>query len=69
MSYNTPLVMFLSCPVTFDLQDAEWFDDYQNAVDSALDWSVELNGEKVIVYEAIDGPDGYDFKQLTSIFA
>ena len=61
--------MFLSCPVTYDLQDAEWFDDLDKAKDDAMNWSIELNGENVIVYQAIDGPDGYDFKQLTSIFA
>ena len=73
MPYNTPVVhsstMYLSCPVTYDLQDAEWFEDLQDAKDDAMDWSIDLNGEKVIVYEAIDGPYGYDFKPLTSIFA
>ena len=73
MPYNTPVVnqstMYLSCPVTFDLGDAEWFDNIQDAKDDAMDWSAQLNGENVIVYEAIDGPYGYDFKPLTSIFA
>ena len=69
MSNNTPLVMFLSCPVTFDLQDAEWFDNIQDAKDDAMNWSIKLSGENVIVYEAIDGPYGYDYKPLTSIFA
>jgi len=73
MPYNTPVVnqstMYISCPLTFDLEDAEWFDDYQDAVDSALDWSVELNGENVIVYEAVDGPYGYDFSPMKSIIA
>ena len=69
MSCNTPLVMFLSCPVTYDLQDAEWFENLDKAKETALDWSVKLSGENVIVYEAIDGPDGYNFKPLTSIFA
>ena len=73
LPYNTPVVhqstMLLSCPVTYDLQDAEWFENLDKAKDDAMNWSVKLSGEKVIVYEAIDGPDGYNFKQLTSIFA
>ena len=69
MSYHTPLVMFLSCPVTHDLQGAEWFENLDKAKDDAMNWSVKLNGENVIVYQAIDGPDGYNFKPLTSIFA
>jgi hypothetical protein len=73
MPYNTPVVnqttMYLSCPVTFDLEDAEWFDNLQSAVDDAMDWSVQLSGENVIVYKAIDGPYGYDFQPLKSIIA
>jgi hypothetical protein len=73
MPYNTPVVnqttMYLSCPVTFDLQDAEWFDNLQSAIDDAMDWSVQLSGENVIVYKAIDGPYGYDFQPLKSIYA
>jgi len=73
MPYNTPVVhsstMYLSCPVTYDLQDAEWFDNLSDAKYDALNWSIDLNGERVIVYEAVDGPYGYDFKPLTSIFA
>lgn len=62
--------MFVSCPVSFDLIDAEWYDDVDNAKDDALDWSVELNGENVIVYEAIENDDGdYQFNSLYSISA
>ena len=61
--------MYLSCPVTYDLQDAEWFDNLLEAQDDAMDWSIELSGEKVIVYEAIDGPYGYTFNPLQSFFA
>ncbi len=62
--------MFVSCPVSFDLIDAEWYDDVDNAKDDALDWSVELNGENVIVYEAIENDDGdYKFNSLYSISA
>lgn len=73
MPYNTPVVhqstMYLSCPVSFNLEDAEWFDNLSDAKDDALNWSIDLNGEKVIVYEAVDSSDGYDFKPLTSIFS
>jgi hypothetical protein len=69
MSCNTPLVMFLSCPITYDLQDAEWFENLDKAKETALDWSVKLSGENVIVYQAIYGNYGYDYKPLTSIFA
>ena len=46
--------MFISCPVSFDLSDAEWFDNVNDAKDDALVWSVELNGENVVVYEAVE---------------
>ena len=62
--------MFVACPVTFILEDAEWFDDIDEAKEEALDWSAELSGENVIVYEAIEEDDGaYEFKPLSSIFA
>lgn len=61
--------MFVACPVTFILEDAEWFDDIDEAKENALDWSAELSGENVIVYEAIEGNYGYDFKPLSSIYA
>ena len=46
--------MFVCCPVSFDLSDAEWFDNADDAKDDALVWSVELNGENVVVYEAVE---------------
>ena len=62
--------MFVICPGTFDLADAEWFEDIDDAKEEALDWSVELDGRSVIVYEAIEEDDGaYEFKPLSSIFA
>jgi hypothetical protein len=61
--------MFVVCPVSFDLEDAEWHDDLYAAKEDALDWSVELSGENVIVYEAVEGNYGYDFKPLTLINA
>jgi hypothetical protein len=51
------------------LQDAEWFDDLDKAKETALDWSVELSGENVIVYQAIYGNYGYDYKPLSVISA
>jgi hypothetical protein len=61
--------MFIACPVTFILEDAEWYDDIDDAKEDALDWSVELSGENVIVYEVIEGNYGYDFKPLSAISA
>ncbi len=62
--------MFLSCPVSFDLIDAEWYDDLDDAREDALDWSVELSGENVIVYQALESEDGaYEFQKLYSFFA
>ena len=62
--------MFVICPVSFDLIEAEWFDDLYDAKEDALNWSVELSGEKVIVYEAQEDEDGsYDFKKLCAIYA
>lgn len=62
--------MYLSCPVSYDLIDAEWYQDVDDAKENALDWSVELNGENVIVYQAIENDEGeYTFNKLYSIFA
>ena len=62
--------MFLSCPVSFDLIDAQWYDDIDEAKEDALDWSVELSGEKVIVYRAVEGNAGdYEFNKLYAICA
>jgi hypothetical protein len=61
--------MFVICPVSFDLEDAEWHDDLYDAKEDAMNWSVELSGENVIVYEAVEGNYGYDFKPLTKVCA
>ena len=62
--------MFVACPVTFPLEDAEWFNNVDNACENALDWSVELQGETIHVYEAVETEDGsYEFHPLYSIFA
>jgi len=62
--------MFLSCPVSLDLIDAQWYQDLDEAKEDALDWSVELSGENVIVYQAVEGKDGdYNFNKLFAISA
>jgi hypothetical protein len=62
--------MFLTCPASYPLCDAEWFDDLDEAKEEALDWSSTLDGENVFVYEAQEANDGsYDFKKLCVIFA
>ena len=62
--------MFISCPVSFDLIDAEWYSNVDDAREDALDWSVNLNGENVIIYEAIEDDDNsYQFNKLYSICA
>ena len=43
--------MFAICPQEFDFIDAELFDTETEAFDSALDWSVELMGDAVIVFK------------------
>lgn len=61
--------MFIICPVSFDLADANWYENLEDAKEDALDWSVELNGENVGVYEAIEDDGGYEFNRLSLIFA
>ena len=62
--------MFVICPASFDLVDAEWFDNVYEAKEEALDWSVELDGRNVIVYEALEDDDGaYEFNKLYAVFA
>jgi hypothetical protein len=51
------------------LQDAAVHDHLYDAKEDAMDWSVELNGENVIVYEAVEGNFGYDFKPLIKVCA
>lgn len=61
--------MFVVRPVSFDMEDAKWHDQIEDAKEDAMDWSIELNGENVIVYEAVEGNYGYDFKPLTKVCA
>lgn len=61
--------MFIICPVSFDLADANWYEGLEDAKEDALEWSVELDGENVGVYEAIEDDGGYKFNRLSFIFA
>jgi hypothetical protein len=49
----------------FIFEDAEYFDDESKAYDSAFDWSVELSGVPVIVYDATNSK----IIPLTKVFA
>lgn len=62
--------MYLSCPVSVDLEEANWSLTLNEAREDALEWSVERNGENVIVYRAIEEDGGgYKFRKICSIFA
>ena len=58
---------------TFSGDEArEFVEDFKSlydAKDDALVWSVELNGENVVVYEAVENDFGYKFNPLDSIFS
>jgi hypothetical protein len=59
--------MFAVLPTSFNFckEDAEWYSDLEHAYDVAFDWSVELHGECVNVYEVCGGK----FIKLTEVFA
>ena len=61
--------MFIVCPTTFPLEDANWYEDVGLAKEDALDWSVELNGESVKVYEAVVEDGAYTFNPICVIGA
>ncbi len=61
--------MFAICPKGYVIEDFSLFDDVEDAKESALDWSAELGGEGVMVYEAIQGNYGYDYKPICEVFA
>lgn len=61
--------MFAICPVSYPMEDAVWFFDRHEARDSALDWSVELAGDSVIVYSATPTDGEYSFKQLYQVWS
>ncbi len=60
-------MMFAILPVSDDFcrDDAEWYTDLEQAYDSAFDWSVDLNGTVVNIYEEYQG----NLRPLTSVFA
>ena len=59
--------MFAILPVSDDFckDDAEWFTDLEKSYDCAFDWSVELGGTTVNIYEEHQG----QLKLITSVFA
>jgi hypothetical protein len=59
--------MFAILPTDEDFckDDAEWFTDLDTAYDSAFDWSVELSGSRVNVYEVRRGK----FNIIAKVFA
>jgi hypothetical protein len=59
--------MFTILPTSGDFckDDAEWFTDLEQAYDSAFEWSVELHGATVNVYEHYAGK----FKKIAEVFA
>lgn len=59
--------MFVVLPVGDDFvkDDAEWFTNLEEAYDVALDWSVELHGQMVNIYEHYSGK----FNKIAEVFA
>jgi len=59
--------MFVILPTdeSFCKDDAEWFNDLDKAYDSAFDWSVELSGARVNVYEHYAGK----LNKIAEVFA
>jgi hypothetical protein len=59
--------MFAILPVSDDFckDDAEWYTDLEKAYDCAFDWSADLQGTVVNIYECYQGK----FKRITSVFA
>ena len=59
--------MFAVLPISEDFckDDAEWFTDLEQAYDVAYDWSVDLSGCKVNIYESYGGK----LNLYTTVFA
>jgi hypothetical protein len=58
--------MFTILPATgFVKDDAEWFTDLEAAYDCAFEWSVELHGATVNVFEHYAGK----FTKIAEVFA
>ena len=58
--------MFAILPTEgYHQDDAEWFTDLEQAYDAALDWSVDLHGSRVNVYEHYAGK----MNKIAEVFA
>ena len=59
--------MFSILPLTEDFcrDDAEFFTDLEAAYDAAFEWSVELNGDAVGIFESRGGK----YIPVTTVFA
>jgi hypothetical protein len=59
---------FAICPKSEDFlfdMDAEFFDSEEQAIDSAFDWSVELNGDAVSIFRKV----GQKWIAMSKVFA
>jgi hypothetical protein len=59
--------MFAVLPTSSDFckDDAECYSDLEKAYDVAFDWSVELHGDRVNIYEIYCGK----FNKIAEVFA
>ncbi len=57
--------MFAVLPTSLPQDDAEWYTDLEHAYDVAYDWSAELSGDRVNIYEVRGGK----FIKLTEVFS
>lgn len=63
-------MFFISCPSNYSFEDAKWFHTYDEAYESSLQWSVELSGKEVLIYEVVENEaDENEFHILCSVFA
>jgi len=64
---NNTTQMFAVLPTSTDFckDDAEWYTNLDQAYDVAFDWSVQLSGDRVNIYEVYRGK----FIKLTEVFA
>lgn len=58
---------FAIIPVGEDEYDSFYYDSYNEAKDSALDWSVELYGKPVAILERNEDNDDYEI--ITEVWA
>lgn len=62
---NNHTDMFAVLPTSLPQDDAEWYTDLEHAYDVAYDWSAELSGDRVNIYEVRGGK----FIKLTEVFS